>query len=74
MLPGDPEIPGGGIERLMPQQHLDRADIDACFEQVRGKTMAQGMNAVAVRDPCSPLGVIADFLSGAAWACRDRGR
>jgi hypothetical protein len=40
MLPGDPEIPGGGIERPMPQQHLVRADIDPRFEQVRRKTMS----------------------------------
>jgi hypothetical protein len=40
MLAGDSEIPGGGLERLMPQQHLDRPDIDACFQQVRRKAMA----------------------------------
>src|SRR5215470_3486329 len=65
MLPGDPEVAGGGIERLMPQQHLDRPDIDPRFEQMRRKTMAQRMDAVAVRDPCDPLRVIVDFLGGA---------
>jgi hypothetical protein len=39
MLAGDPEGPGGGSKRLIPQQHLDRPDIDARFQQVRGKTM-----------------------------------
>jgi len=40
MLPGDPEIPCGGIERPMTQQHLDGPDIDPRFQQVRRKTMA----------------------------------
>lgn len=65
MLAGDPEGSGGGIKRLMPQQHLDRPDIDARVQQVRGKTMAQGMDTVAVRDPCGPLRVIGDFLGRA---------
>jgi hypothetical protein len=39
MLPGDPEIPCGGIERPMTQQHLDGPDIDPRFKQVRRKTM-----------------------------------
>ena len=65
MLPGDPEVPRGGIERLMAQQHLDRPDIDPRFEQVRRKTMAQRMDALAVRDPRGPLRVRGDFLGGA---------
>jgi hypothetical protein len=40
MLPGDLEVPCGGIERLMTQQHLDRPDIDPRFKQVSRKTMA----------------------------------
>jgi hypothetical protein len=65
MLAGDAEIPGGGIERPMPQQPLDRPDIDARFEQVRRKALPQGLDAVAVRDACGPLRVIVDFLGGA---------
>ena len=49
----------------MPQEHRDRADIDACFQQVRRKAMTQGRDAVAVRDPCGPLRVIGDVLGGA---------
>ena len=65
MLPGDPEVPRGGIERPMAQQHLDRPDIDPRFEQVGRKTMAQRMDAVAVRDPRSPLRMIVDLLGRA---------
>jgi len=36
-LPGDPEVLRGGIERLVAQEHLDRPDIDARFEEV-GRT------------------------------------
>jgi hypothetical protein len=49
MLAGDPEVPGGGIERPMPQQHLARADIDARFQQVRGKTMAARIATLRIR-------------------------
>src|SRR5437016_13007249 len=65
MLPGDPEVLRGGIERLMTQQHLDRPDIDPRFKEVRRKTMPKGMDALAVRDPRGPLRVIVDFLRGA---------
>ena len=40
MLPGDPQVLRGGIERLVAQEHLDRPDIDARFEEVGRKTMA----------------------------------
>jgi hypothetical protein len=61
-LAGDPEIPGGGIERLRPQPPLDRPDIAPRFQQVGRTTMAQRMEAVAGRDACGPLRVIVDFL------------
>jgi hypothetical protein len=48
MLAGDPEIPGGGIERPMPQQHLDRPDIDARFQQVRRKAMAERISTLLI--------------------------
>ena len=40
MLLGHPEVPRGGIEGPMAQEHLDRPDIDARFEEVGRKTMA----------------------------------
>jgi hypothetical protein len=65
MLPGAPEIAGGGLEGLRVQPQLDRPDIDARVKQGRRTTMAQGMDAVAVRDPRGPLRVIGDLLGGA---------
>ncbi len=65
MLPGDPEVLRGGIERLVAQEHLDRPDIDARFEEVGRKTMAERMDAVAVRHPRTLLRMIGDFLGRA---------
>jgi hypothetical protein len=65
MLPGDPEILRGGIERLVAQEHLDRPDIDARFEEVGRKTMAERMDAVAVRHPRTLLRMLVDFLGRA---------
>ena len=39
-LPRDPEIPRGGIERLLPQPQLDRPDSAPRVQQGRRKTMA----------------------------------
>ena len=33
-------IQRGGIEPLVPEQHLDDANIDLLFQQVRGETVA----------------------------------
>src|SRR5262249_56626074 len=55
ILASDPEIPRGGVERPMPQEHLDRSDIDTRFEQMGRKTVAQRMNTMAVRDPSGPF-------------------
>ena len=40
---GDPEILGGGGQGAMAEQQLNSADICACFEQMDGERMAQGM-------------------------------
>jgi hypothetical protein len=50
----------------MAQEHLDRPDIDARFEQVGRTTVAQRMDTVAVRDPCALLRMIVDLLGRAA--------
>ena len=62
MLPSDPEVLRGSLERPMAQQHLDRPDVDASFEQVRRETMAERMETLAVRDPRALLRMIGDFL------------
>jgi hypothetical protein len=49
----------------MAQQPLDRPDVDAGFAQVSRETMAPRMDAMAMRDPRSPLGMIGDVLRGA---------
>ena len=65
MLPGDPEVPCGGVERPMAQQHLDRPDVDAGFQQVGRKTVPQRMDTLAVRDPRALLGMIVELLGRA---------
>jgi len=65
MLPGDPEVPCGGVERPMAQQHLDRPDVDASFEQVGRKTVSQRMDTLAVRDPSALLRMRGDLLGRA---------
>ena len=50
----------------MAEQHLDRPDVDPRFQEVRRETMAERMDTVAVCDPRGPLGVLVDFLRGAA--------
>jgi hypothetical protein len=61
MLLGNPEVPRGGIEGPMAQEHLDRPDIDARFEEVGRKTVAQRLDTLAVRDPRALLGMIVDL-------------
>jgi hypothetical protein len=61
MLPGDPEVPRGGIERLVAQQHLDRPDVGPGFEQVRRATRAERMDAWAGWNPRALLRMIGDL-------------
>ena len=61
MLPGDPEVPRGGVEGLMAQEHLDRPDIDAGFEQVVRKAVSQRMDTLAVCDLRAQLRMIGIF-------------
>ena len=48
ILAGDPEIPRGGVEGPLAQEHLDRPDIDARFEEVRRKTMAHRISTLPI--------------------------
>ena len=45
----------------MAEQHLNDADVDILFKQMRGKTMTQGMGADALPDP----GDFSRLLNGA---------
>ena len=76
MPPGDLEGPRGGIERLVAQQHLDRPDVGPGFEQVSRETMAERMDALAVRDPSALLRMVADLLGRADghWRVRIESR
>jgi len=65
MLWGDPEVPRGRVEGPMAQEHLDRPDLDARFEQVGRTTGAQRMDTLAVRDPSALLGMRGDLLGRA---------
>ena len=55
----------------MAQEHLDRPDIDARFEEVGRKTMAERMDAVAVRNSRTLLRMIVDFLGRADGPWRE---
>ena len=50
----------------MTEQSLHTPQIRASFQEVRRETRAERMDTVAVCDPCGPLGVLGDFLRGAA--------
>ena len=40
-LEGDAGIERGGVELLVPEQHLDDADVDLLLEQMRGKAVPE---------------------------------
>src|SRR5262249_61530332 len=51
----DMEIPGGRIDSAVAEQELDGVQIHPGFQQMRGKTMPEGMNAFAVGEPPAAL-------------------
>ena len=57
----------------MDQEHLDRPDIDARFEEGGRTTVAQRLETLAVRDPCALLDMRGDLL-GRAERPRHLGR
>ena len=59
-------VNGGGIDLGVAQQHLDHADIDALFEQVSGKRMAQSVRTHALMDP----GELGRLMHGAVQLSR----
>lgn len=64
VLPGDLQVTRGGIDGPVPEQELNGPDVYAGFEEMRGKAVPERMDALAVYDPRSPLGVIVDLLGG----------
>ncbi len=67
MPPGEVQIDGRVIERGMAEQHLDGAQVRACFEQVSRIAVAQGVRRDVLLDPGSPRGALArepDHLVG----------
>lgn len=74
MRAGDPHVPCGSVECPRPEQDLDGARLHPGLEQRGRAAMAQGMDACAVLDVGSPLGVGVDLLGrshgprfGAGW-------
>src|SRR5271169_1394236 len=65
-LGGDLGIEGGGLELLVAEQHLDDANIDLLFEQVRRKAVSEGMH----RDAPVDLGCGRGGVDGAVELAR----
>ncbi len=57
------QIEGGRGDAAMPQQQLDGAEIDAGFQEMRGETMAQRVQAVAAFQTGVTLGLFEDLLA-----------
>src|SRR5712691_2453292 len=66
VLPGlktsDLQVTHGGSDRGMAHQRLNGAQVKAGFEQVRGKAVAQRVDAVTAGDPSLAFGLVVDLL------------
>ena len=62
-------IQRSGIEPLVPEQHLDDANIDLLFQQVRRKTVAKRMHANTLVD----TGCLRGITHGAVELTRAQG-
>src|SRR6202521_1436294 len=56
------QIDGGLFEITMPQRHLDGTQIRACFQQMRGKAVAQGVRMHTVRKASPPRSSFASLV------------
>ena len=54
-------VDGCGLQLLVPQQHLDHADIDLALKQMRGKAVAQGVGS----DPLVDTSGLGRCMNGA---------
>jgi len=59
------DIAGSGLYRAVSQPPLDDVKLHPVFIEMTGKTVAQGMNAMAFVDLGFLLGVVKDLLGGA---------
>src|SRR5229473_400532 len=59
-LEGDARIERGGIEPLVPEQHLDHADVSLLLQQMRGKAVPQRVQ----RDGLVDLGHLRGGMAG----------
>ena len=58
------QIAAGGADMTMTEQPLDGVQIDPAFEQVRGKAVAQHVNAAALGDACAVARTLVGALGG----------
>ena len=49
-LGGQMEIDHGGIKAVVPEVLLDTPDVDACFQEMSGIAVSEGMNGDALCD------------------------
>jgi hypothetical protein len=61
---GDVQIPNRRLEAAMPHQGLNGGKIDFGFEQVRGETVAQGVDAMPMDDAGTFLELVIDTRRG----------
>jgi hypothetical protein len=52
----------GGTDLTVAKQQPNGTDVNASFEQMGGKAVAQGRDAFALGDPSGALRLIIDFL------------
>ena len=57
---GDLSVERGGLQLLVPEQHLDGPDIDLLFQQMGGETVPQGVH----RHPLVDLGELGGSVDG----------
>ena len=48
----------GRLQLAVPQEDLDRADVDVLLQEVGGEAMAQGVQGDRLPDPGAPLGLV----------------
>ena len=58
----DMGIAGGGPAGGMAEKCLDHSGVGVCFQQVGGKTMAQGVEGYVLGDPCLFQGFLEDRI------------
>src|SRR5919109_2704452 len=65
-LEGDARVERGGVELLVPEQHLDDADVDLLLERMRREAVPQRVQ----RDALADLGPLGRGMAGAVELAR----